>query len=162
MHLIGQNKQSKFTHNTLRNIPITMTCAELCCQTSWGHIPQLFAKFGTERRHLRRVKSAKYSQKPSFRACIWLAGANSQKWVQYSPHFPFENDLCGAILPDYLGTFSSALCQIWALEEAIGYSVYDISLFLKWGISNVPFCSILNIYHFIFILLWHNGCYIFR
>ena len=65
MHLIGQNKQSKFTCNTLHISPITMTCAdlELCCQASWGYIPQVFAKFGPERRHLRRVKSAKCSQK---------------------------------------------------------------------------------------------------
>ena len=31
-----------------------------------------------------------------------------------------ENDLCRAMLPDYLGTLSSTLCQISALKEAIG------------------------------------------
>ena len=41
MHLIGKNKQSKFPCNALRISPVTMTCAELCCQTTWGHISQL-------------------------------------------------------------------------------------------------------------------------
>jgi len=36
--------------------------------------------------------------------------------------------------------------------EAIGYSVYDISLFLKWGISNVPFCSIFVPFHFYLVM----------
>ena len=34
------------------------------------------------------------------------------------------------------------------MDEAIGYPVYDISLFLKWGISNVPFCSTFVPFHF--------------
>ena len=63
MHLIGQNKQSKFTCNTLPISPVTMTCAELCCKTTWGHIPQLFANIEPVKRHLRRVTSAKLSQK---------------------------------------------------------------------------------------------------
>ena len=32
IHLIGQNKHSKFTYNTLRILPIKMTCAEVCSQ----------------------------------------------------------------------------------------------------------------------------------
>ena len=37
-------------------------------------------------------------------------------------YFPCKNDLCRAIymVPDYLGTLSSTLCQISALKEAIG------------------------------------------
>ena len=38
------------------------------------------------------------------------------------------------------------------MEEAIGYSVYDISLFLKWGISNVLFCSIFVPFHFYLVM----------
>ena len=38
------------------------------------------------------------------------------------------------------------------MEEAIGYSVYDISLFLKWGISNVPFCSIFVPFQFYLVM----------
>ena len=34
------------------------------------------------------------------------------------------------------------------MEEANGYYVYDISIFLKWGIANVPFCSIFVPFHF--------------
>ena len=188
MHLIGQNKHSKFTCNTLRILPVTMTCAVLCWQTylgmyssafchiwalkkafkkqnngqsvpkiwvlsaciwlartntqhlhailyifclwqwlaqccadkpPWGHIPQLFATFEPWRRHLRRVTSAKGSQKSEcyMYACIWLARTNRQNWVQY---FPCKNDLCRAMLPDCLGTLSSSLCQISALKEAIG------------------------------------------
>ena len=37
--------------------------------------------------------------------------------------------------------------------EAIGNSVYDISLFLiTWGISNVPFCSIFVPFHFYLVM----------
>ena len=52
-------------------------------------------------------------------------------------------------MPDCLGTLSSNLCQISALKEAIGY-VYDISIYLKWGIlsDTVPFCSIFVPFHF--------------
>ena len=38
------------------------------------------------------------------------------------------------------------------MEEAIGYNVYDISIFLKWGISNVPFCSIFVPFHFYLVM----------
>ena len=34
------------------------------------------------------------------------------------------------------------------MEEAIGYYVYDISIFLKWGFSNVPFRSVFVPFHF--------------
>ena len=50
--------------------------------------------------------------------------------------------LCRAMVPDCLGTLSSTLCQISALRYAIGEYVYDNTIFLKWGILNVPFCSI--------------------
>ena len=69
-------------------------------------------------------------------------------------YFPCENDLCRAMLPDIdcLGTLSSTLCQISALKEAIGYYVYDISIFLKWGILNVLFCSIFVPFHFYLVM----------
>ena len=52
-------------------------------------------------------------------------------------------------LPDCLGTLSSTLCKISALKEVVGQYVYDISIFLKWGIfKNVPFCSIFVPFHF--------------
>ena len=38
------------------------------------------------------------------------------------------------------------------MEEAIGYNVYDISIFLKWGILNVPFCSIFVPFHFYLVM----------
>ena len=55
-------------------------------------------------------------------------------------------------MPDCLGTLSSTLCQISALNEAIGYCVYDNTIFLKWGILNVPFCSMFVPFHFSRIL----------
>ena len=66
--------------------------------------------------------------------------------------FPCENNLCRAMLPDCLGTLSSTLCQISALKGAIGLNVYDISIFLKWGILNVPFCSIFVPFHFYLVM----------
>ena len=67
-------------------------------------------------------------------------------------YFACENDLCRAMLPDCLGTLSSTLCQIAALKEAIGYYVCDNTIFLKWGIVNVPFCSIFVPFHFYLIM----------
>ena len=82
-------------------------------------------------------------------ASDWLVLTNRQNWVQY---FPCENDLCRAMVPDCLGTLSSTLCQISALKEAIGYYVYDNTIFLKWGCLNVPFCSIFALFHFYLIM----------
>ena len=83
-YLIGQNKHSKFTYNTLRILPVTMTCAVLCWQTYLGMYSSAFATFEPWRRHLRRVTSAKGSQKIwVLHACIWLARTNRQNWVQY-------------------------------------------------------------------------------
>ena len=56
-------------------------------------------------------------------------------------------------MPDCLGTLSSTLCQISALKEAIGSYVYDNTIFLKWGILNVPFCSIFVPFHFYLIIM---------
>ena len=42
MHLIGQNKHSKFTCNTLHILPETMTCAELCWPTYLGTYSSAF------------------------------------------------------------------------------------------------------------------------
>ena len=38
------------------------------------------------------------------------------------------------------------------MEDAVGYYVQDISIFLKWGISNVPFRSIFVPFHFYLIM----------
>ena len=58
------------------------------------------------------------------------------------------------MLPDCLGTLSSTLCQILisALKEAIGWYVYDISIFLKWGILNVPISPIFVPFHFYLVM----------
>ena len=61
------------------------------------------------------------------------------------------------MLPDCLGTLSSTLCQIAALKEAIGYYVYN-TIFLKWGIVNVPFCSIFVPFHFYLIMTLDVPC----
>ena len=42
--------------------------------------------------------------------------------------------------------------EISALEEAIGWYVYDNTIFLKWGVLNVPFCSMLVPFHFSLIM----------
>ena len=68
------------------------------------------------------------------------------------PYFSCENDLCRAVLADCLETLSSTLFQISALKEAIGYCVYDISIFLKWGILNVRFCPIFVPFHFYLVM----------
>ena len=104
MLLIGQNKHSKFTYNTLRILPVTMTFAVLCWQT--GCIPQLFATFEPWRRHLRRVTSAKGSQKPEFYMLAF-------DWLEQTDKigcniFPARMTCAvWAMVPDCLGTLSS-------------------------------------------------------
>ena len=50
--------------------------------------------------------------------------------------------------------------QISALKEAIGFYVYDnvVSIFLKWGILNVPFCSIFVPFHFYLVMILVVPC----
>ena len=117
MHLIGQNKHSKFLCNTQCILPVTMSCAvRYADKPTWGCIPQLFATFEPWRRHLRRVTSAKGSQKSEFYR-LAFDRTNRQNWVQY---FPCKNDLCRAMVPDCLGTLSSTLCQISAFKRQLG------------------------------------------
>ena len=47
--------------------------------------------------------------------------------------FPCNIDLCRAMLPNYLGTYYSALCQILALEEAVEERIKCQSYPKKWG-----------------------------
>ena len=49
MHLIGQ-KILTILHMLI--FPATEICAELCCQSTWGHLPQLSAKFEPWMKHL--------------------------------------------------------------------------------------------------------------
>ena len=46
----------------------------------------------------------------------WLEQTDKIKWVD-PEYFACENDLCRAMLPNYLRTYSSALCQIKALKK---------------------------------------------
>ena len=52
------------------------------------------------------------------------------------------------MLPDCSGALFSPLCQISALKVLIGEYIYDNTIFLKWGILNVPFCSMFVPFHF--------------
>ena len=48
-YLIGQKI---FTILRMLIFPATEICAELCCQCTWGHLPQLSAKFEPWMKHL--------------------------------------------------------------------------------------------------------------
>jgi len=50
MHLIGQKI---FAILRMLIFPATEICAELCCQSTWGHLPQLSAKFEPWMKHLQ-------------------------------------------------------------------------------------------------------------
>ena len=78
----------------------------------------------------------------------WLEQTDKIGWYFFS----CENDLCRAMLPDWLGTLSSTLCQISALKEAIGQYVYGNTIFLEWNILYVPFCSMFVPFHFSLIM----------
>ena len=49
MNLIGQKI---FAILRMLIFPATEICAELCCQSTWGHLPQLSAKFEPWMKHL--------------------------------------------------------------------------------------------------------------
>ena len=51
MHLIGR-RQKIFTILCMLIFPATEICTELCCQSTWGHLPQLSAKFEPWIKHL--------------------------------------------------------------------------------------------------------------
>ena len=51
MHLIGQ-KIFAFLCMLIFPAAATNICAELCCQSTWGHVPQLSAKFESWMKHL--------------------------------------------------------------------------------------------------------------
>ena len=48
-YLIGQKI---FTILLMLIFPATAICAELCCQCTWGHLPQLSVKFEPWMKHL--------------------------------------------------------------------------------------------------------------
>ena len=81
MHLIGQNKHSKFTCNTLRILPVTMTCAVLCWQTYLGTYSSAFCHIWALKKAFQKSKKCQRSPKIwVLDACIniWLARTNRQ------------------------------------------------------------------------------------
>ena len=151
MHLIGQNKHSKFTYNTLRILPVTMACVVLCWQTYLGMYSSAFSLFEPWRRHLRRVTSAKGSQKSEsyMLAFDWLEqtdkiGCNIfslREWLVQS----YGARLFGNTLLNFVSNLSLEDSN-WVLY------VDDNTMFPKWGILNVPFCSIFVPFHFYLIM----------
>ena len=67
----------KFTYNTLSISPVTMTCAELCCKTTWGHIPQLLPTLGLEKVIREEEQVPNIAKNLGFR-CLHLIGWNKQ------------------------------------------------------------------------------------
>ena len=65
-----------------------------------------------------RKKCQTYPKSKVEDACIWLARTNILL-VQYPKYFFCNYDLCRAMQLNQLWIYSSALCQIWALEEAV-------------------------------------------
>ena len=45
------------------------------------------------------------------------------------------------------------------MKETIWEYVHDISIFLKWGILNVPFCSIFVPFHFYIVMTLVVSCF---
>ena len=109
----------KFTCNTLRILPVTMPCAVLCWQTYLGTYSSAFCHIWALKKALRRVTSAKGSQKSEYYmlAFDWLEQTDKIGCTIFPARMTV---LCRAMVPDCLGTLSSTLCQISALKEAIG------------------------------------------
>ena len=55
MHLIGQKVLAMAIlriHMLIFPAIANEICAELCCQSTWGHLPQLYVKFESWMKHL--------------------------------------------------------------------------------------------------------------
>ena len=52
MHLIGQQKGQIIAILHILIFPATEICAGLCCQSIWGHLPQLSVRFEPWMKHL--------------------------------------------------------------------------------------------------------------
>ena len=130
-----------------------------CCadKPTWGCIciPQLFATFEPWRRHSRRVTSAKGSQKSEFYmlAFDWLEQTDKigaifslREWLVQS----YGARLFGNTFFNFMSNFS--------VQGGNWENVYDNTIFLKWGILNVPFCSIFVPFHFCRIMTLALPC----
>ena len=60
VHILNSSKKHFFF------LTLTAICAKLCCQTTIGHIPLLYAKLEPQRRHLRRKNMAQVYPKSWF------------------------------------------------------------------------------------------------
>ena len=76
MHLTGQ-KIFAILHMLI--FPATEICAELCCQSTWGHLPQLSAKFEPLMKHLS-VLDMKASMVCCYMLHICPQASVTQKW----------------------------------------------------------------------------------
>ena len=79
MHAFDWPKYTQNLHAILYVFCLLQWLVQCCAdKPTWGHIPQLFATFEPWRRHLRRVTSAKGSQKSEFYmlAFDWLEQTN--------------------------------------------------------------------------------------
>ena len=153
MHLIGQNKHSKFTCNTLRILPVTMTCAVLCWQTYLGMYSSAFCNCHIWALKKAFEKSNKCQREPkiwvlhhALLALIidWLAQTDKIGCYIFPARMTCAERLFGNTFLNFVLNFS--------LKGGNWSNVYDNSIFLKWGILNVPFCSIFVPFHFDLIM----------
>ena len=78
MHAFDWPKQTvKFTCNTLRISLLTMTCAELCCKTTWDIFLSLLPSLGLEKGIWEEEQVPNIAKNLGFR-CLHLIGWNKQ------------------------------------------------------------------------------------
>ena len=123
-----------------------------CCagKPTWGCIPQLFAAFEPWRRHLRKVASAKGSQQSEYYmlAFDWREQTDKlgsifflRTWLVQS--YSYGARLFGNTFLNFVSNFSL---------EGGNWVICLWQQFLKWGILNVPFCSIFVPFYFYLIM----------
>ena len=109
----------KIQVKTLFSLALTAICAELCCQTTWGHIPLLCAKLQPLEKALKKQNNGQSVLRIwVLNACIWLARTNTQNlYAIYTPCILPVTMTCAVLCWwTYLGMYSSAFCHIWALK----------------------------------------------
>ena len=159
MHLIGQNKHWKFTCNcnALHILRVTITCAELCWQTYLGTYSSAFCHIWALKKALRRVTSAKGSQKSEYYmlAFDWLEQTDKlgaifslREWLVQS----YGARLFGNIFNNFVSNFSleggNWLICLW-----------------QHHISKMGYCKctiLFNICTISFLSYYDIGCTMFR
>ena len=109
VHILKSNKNSIFFAST----------SNLCR----AMLPNYFRTYSCALCQIRALEKAFQTMAKAYlKSWFWMHACDWPKqtvkiYMQYSTYFFCNNDLCRAMLQDYLGTHSWVFCQLWAWEK---------------------------------------------